>query len=30
VNFIPGGYPQIAASGDSVYMGTSFGLESYW
>jgi hypothetical protein len=30
VNFIPGGYEPIAASGDSVYMGTSFGIESYW
>jgi hypothetical protein len=30
LNFIPGGFKQIAASGDSVYMGTSFGIESYW
>jgi Putative beta barrel porin-7 (BBP7) len=30
VNFIPGGYEQIATSGDNVYMGTSFGIESYW
>jgi hypothetical protein len=30
VNFVPGGFQQIAASGDSVYMGSSFGIESYW
>jgi hypothetical protein len=30
INFVPGGFSQIAGSGDSVYMGTSFGLESYW
>ena len=30
VNFIPGGFEPIAASGDSVYLGTSFGIESYW
>jgi hypothetical protein len=30
LNFVPGGFEQIAASGDSVYMGTSFGVESYW
>ena len=30
VNFIPGGYSAIASGGDSVYMGGSFGLESYW
>lgn len=30
INFIPGGFTQIAASGDSVYMGTTFGIESYW
>lgn len=30
LNFIPGGFEQIAASADSVYMGTSFGIESYW
>ena len=30
INFIPGGYGPIAASADSVYMGTSFGIESYW
>ena len=30
INFIPGGFEQIAASSDSVYMGTSFGIESYW
>ena len=30
VNFIPGGYSAIASGGDSVYMGGSFGVESYW
>lgn len=30
VNFIPGGYSAIAAGGDSIYMGGSFGVESYW
>lgn len=30
VNFIPGGFTPIAASADSVYLGTTFGLESYW
>jgi hypothetical protein len=30
VNFIEGGFEQIAASGDNVYLGTSFGVESYW
>jgi hypothetical protein len=30
VNFIPGGYSAIAAGGDNVYMGGSFGVESYW
>jgi hypothetical protein len=30
INFIPGGFKPIAASGDSVYLGTSIGLESYW
>jgi hypothetical protein len=30
INFIPGGYKPIAAAGDSVYLGTSIGLESYW
>ena len=30
INFVPGGFPQIATSGDSVYMGSSFGIESYW
>jgi hypothetical protein len=30
INFVPGGFEQIAASGDSVYLGTSFGVESYW
>ena len=30
VNFIPGGYTAIASGGDSVYMGGSFGVESYW
>jgi hypothetical protein len=30
LNFIPGGYDQIAASGDSVFLGTSFGVESHW
>jgi hypothetical protein len=29
-NFIPGGYTAIAAGGDSVYMGGSIGIESYW
>lgn len=30
LNFIPGGFTPIAAAGDSVYMGTSLGVESYW
>ena len=30
VNFIPGGYSAIAAGGDSVYMGGTIGVESYW
>jgi putative beta barrel porin BBP7 len=30
VNFIPGGYTAIANSGDSVFLGTSFGVEAYW
>ncbi len=30
INFIPGGFTQIAASGDSTYLGTTFGIESYW
>lgn len=30
LNFIPGGFTPIAASGDSVYIGTSLGVESYW
>ena len=30
LNFIPGGYKPIAGSGDSVFLGTSFGVESYW
>jgi hypothetical protein len=30
VNFIPGGFTPIAASGDSVFMGSVFGVESYW
>ncbi|BBO31428.1 BBP7 family outer membrane beta-barrel protein [Lacipirellula parvula] len=30
VNFIPGGYSAIASGGDSVYMGGSLGIESYW
>jgi len=30
LNFIPGGYDQIANSGDSVFLGTSFGVESHW
>lgn len=30
LNFIPGGFTQIAAASDSVYMGTSLGVESYW
>jgi hypothetical protein len=30
LNFVPGGFPQIAASGDSVFMGSTFGVESYW
>jgi hypothetical protein len=30
INFIPGGYSAIANSGDSVFMGSSLGVESYW
>jgi hypothetical protein len=30
VNFVPGSYPQIARSGDSTLLGTSFGIEAYW
>lgn len=30
LNFIPGGFTPIAAAGDSVYLGTSLGVESYW
>jgi len=30
MNFIPGGYSPIASGSDSVYMGGSFGIESYW
>jgi hypothetical protein len=30
VNFIPGGYSAIANSGDSVFLGTSLGVEAYW
>jgi hypothetical protein len=30
LNFISGGFEQIAASGDSVFLGTSFGIESHW
>jgi hypothetical protein len=30
VNFVPGGFPQIARSGDSTLLGTSFGIEAYW
>jgi hypothetical protein len=29
-NFIPGGYSAIASGGDSVYMGGTLGVESYW
>ncbi|MCC6494564.1 MAG: BBP7 family outer membrane beta-barrel protein [Pirellulales bacterium] len=30
VNFVPGGYTAIANAGDSVFLGGSLGLESYW
>jgi hypothetical protein len=30
VNFIRGGYKQIAAQSDNVFLGTSIGLESHW
>lgn len=30
LNFIGGGFKPIATSGDSVFMGTSLGVESYW
>jgi hypothetical protein len=30
LNFIPGGFKPIAGSGDSVFLGTSLGVESYW
>jgi hypothetical protein len=29
VNFIPGGYPPIASSGDVVLLGTGLGIEAY-
>lgn len=30
VNFIPGGFAPIANGGDSVFVGGSLGIESYW
>jgi hypothetical protein len=30
INFVPGTYRSIAHNGDSVFLGASLGLESYW